>query len=64
MLLFIYFGNFGVFSNVLIFSIKTFRLFSGGLTFTKFVEFLKRSAVWGGRCFLIFQPKDMLDVFI
>ena len=50
-LFFIYIGNFDVFSHVLIFSIKTFISFSDGLTFAKFVEF-----------FLIFQPKDMLDL--
>ena len=57
---FIYFGNFDVFLHILIFAIRAFWLISDVLNFTKFVEFLKRSAVRGGRYFLIFQPKDML----
>ena len=46
---------------MLIFAIRAFWLFSGVLTFVKFVEFLK-STVMGGRDFLIFQPKCMLNL--
>ena len=31
-------------------------------TFAKFVKFLKRSTATGGRYFLIFRPKDMLNL--
>ena len=47
---------------MLIFAIKDiFINFGCILTFAKFVEFLKRSMVRGGKNFLIFQPKDMLN---
>ena len=60
-LIFIYFGNFDVFSYIFIFAIREFWLTLDVLTFTKFVESLERSAVGGGMYFLIFQPKDMLN---
>ena len=44
-----------------IFAIRIFGLISDVSFFAKFAEFLKRSAVRGGRYFLIFQPKDMLN---
>ena len=53
--------NFHVFSHVLIFTIRAFRLISGVLTFAKFLKFLKRGMVREGRCFLIFQPNYMLN---
>ena len=45
-----------------IFAIRAFSLILDVLTFTQFVEFLKRSTVRGGRYFLIFQHKDMLNL--
>ena len=59
-----YFGNFDVFSHMLIFAIRAFWLIWDVLTFAKFVEFLKRSMVRGGRYFLIFQPKDMVNYYL
>ena len=61
---FIYFGNFDVFSHMLNFAIWAFWLILGVLTLTKFVEFVKWSTVRGGGYFLIFQPKDMLNLFL
>ena len=58
----IYFGNFDVFSPEFIYAVRAFWLISGVLTFVKFVEILKRSTVGGGRYFLIFQSKDMLNL--
>ena len=56
---FFYFGNLDIFSHMLIFAIKAFPLIWAVLTFAKFVQFLKRSTVKGGRYFLIFLPRDM-----
>ena len=52
---------FDVFLCMHIFAIWAFWLILDVLTFAKFVEFVKRSTVRGGRYFLIFQPKDMLN---
>ena len=60
---FVYFGDFDVFWHVLTFAVTKIWLVSGVLTFAKFVEFLKRSTVREGRYFLIFQPKDMLNLY-
>ena len=57
-----YFRNFDIFVHMLIFTIIAFRLISGVLIFAKFVEFLKRVTVSGGRYFLIFQSKYMLNL--
>ena len=46
---------------MLIFAIREFWLILDVSTFEKFVELLKRCTVRGGRYFLIFQPKDMLN---
>ena len=57
-----YFRNFDIFVHMLIFAIIAFRLISGVLIFAKFAEFLKRVTVSGGRYFLIFQFKYMLNL--
>ena len=55
------FGNFDVFLHMLILAIREFWLMWDVITFAKFAEFLKGSTVRGGRDFLIFQPKDMVN---
>ena len=50
-----------MFSFMCLFAVRAFWLILH-LTFAKFVEFLKRHTVMGGRYFLIFQPKYMLNL--
>ena len=47
---------------MLIFAIRAFWLILGLLTFPQFVKLLNRITFRGGRYFLIFQPKDMLNL--
>ena len=47
---------------MLILAIRAFWLISGVVTLAKFAKFLKRSMVMGGRYFLNFQPKYMLNL--
>ena len=57
------FGNFKIFLHALTFANGAFRLFLGELTFATPAEFQKSSIFRGGRSFLTFQPKDMLNLY-